>query len=83
MFLAVLVGHALALLAEMFLESGIHDEFLTDRVTGKLPGELVLPSVLLVRVRGVDDFVVIVFDLAMIGLDGVGDASHDGSSEEW
>lgn len=77
MFLPILPRHIHAVL-EMFLERGIHDEFLADRVAGQLPGELVLVRGLLGGVRGADDFVEVGFQLAVVLDDCVADAGTHG-----
>jgi len=93
MFVAVLGGHLLTLLAEILLESWVDNQFLSDRVASKLsqldwpsvnvkeqctylPDELVLPSDLGVVVLCVDNVLLVLIDLAVIILDGVGVESH-------
>jgi hypothetical protein len=57
-FLAVALGHALALLPKVLLESRVDDQFFRDRMAGQLPHELVSVSRLMVMVGGIHNLVV-------------------------
>jgi len=55
------------------LESGVDDQFLSDRVPRQFPGELVAEALLVFMVGRVGDFVVVVLEFAVVIDDGLGD----------
>ena len=72
---SVLLGHFFPI-DNILLHGRIDNEFLTNRVTSKLPGELVLPANLVLVIFGVEDIVVVLIELSVIMLDDIADGLH-------
>jgi hypothetical protein len=71
--LAIVFSHLFAFFAEILLERRVDDQLLCDGVAGQFPGELVAEALLVVMVAGVvDRLVVVLSQLSMVLLDGVG-----------
>jgi hypothetical protein len=66
MLLTVTFSDGYAFVSKVFLKSGIDNKLLANRVSSKLPGELIPIPCLVVVVSGIDHFIVIFFELAMI-----------------
>jgi hypothetical protein len=73
---AVFVCHLLPFNTEMLDKAGIHYQFLTNRMAGEFPGELVLPACCLVIILGVDDIIVALLEFSMVVLDSVANSRH-------
>lgn len=52
-------------------------------MSGKFPSELVAPPVLVIFVLGIDGFVVVVFEFAVICFDAVTDGSYVSAEGGW
>jgi len=50
MFGSILIGHLLALCTKVFFQERVYDKFLANRMTSELPGELIRPACLGVRI---------------------------------
>jgi hypothetical protein len=76
--LAVTLGNFFALLTEILLEGRVDDQLLTNRVASKFPCELVAVALLVVGIGGVDDFVIVLLELAVILGECLGNSRHGG-----
>lgn len=81
--LSITLGHFLALAPQILLERRIHNQLFADRVTSELPDELVsVPLLVVVIALVVDHLIVVLLQLAVVLLDGLGNARHlDGLSK--
>lgn len=61
----------------VLLHGRVNNQFLSNTVTGKFPGKLVLPANLLIIVFGIENIVLVGAEFIVIVLDEVGDALHD------
>lgn len=78
----ILISHLLPI-GKVLFKGRVDEQLFTDGVTRKFPCELILPSHLFVVCGGAEDFVVRVFELAVVVRDGLRDESHgwDGGAE--
>jgi len=60
MLLSVLLGHLLALCAEMLLHGRVNYKLLANRVSGELPDKLVTETLLVVVVACIVDHLVVI-----------------------
>lgn len=67
----IFLCHLFASRLQVLLKRGVDDKLLSNGVTSKLPGELVLPSGCLVVVLGVENVIVVLLNLAVVLLNGV------------
>lgn len=63
--LTVPVCHRLAL-CEMLLKLGVDHKLLSYGVARQLPGKLILPSCLLIKVGGIDNVLISVLDVSVV-----------------
>jgi ABC-type phosphate transport system permease subunit len=66
MLCAILICHIFALVAEVFLEKRVHDEFFSNRMSCQLPSHLAAPSSSGIVVLGV--YGLYVFVIAIVYL---------------
>lgn len=80
MLLAILVGHVLALSAQVLLKGWVDHQFFCEGVSGQFPRELVLPSRRIFVILGIDNVIVVLLQLYVIRLDGIGNGGEAGRS---
>lgn len=82
MLSTILISHLLPI-GKVLLKGRVDEQLFADGVARKFPCELILPSHLFVFSGGAEDFVVCVFELAVVVRDGLRDESHgwDGGAE--
>lgn len=78
----ILISHLLPI-GKVLLKGRVDEQLFADGVTCKFPCELILPSHLFVVRGGTEDFIVCVFELAVVVCDSLRDESHgwDGGAE--